>query len=213
MLLVSFSTAWLPVVTALSSSCKLNAPVDPFICDSLGPGWDFILGFCALSNSLSPYLTLYFSPAPEPACSWLVCHLMECSSPSRLSPAAVPSWKAPRHTHLARRLPLWSASPFVSTMLMKALSVSTVRTPGRLLMSSLFDRYRHPARCSFFLSFFFLSLVDDASLLSCMCMCVHRSVCVCVRTRVGLKRRETKRRGLVSWLGLFYNKREEGGCL
>lgn len=100
--------------------------------------------------------------------------------PVRLPLAMVPSWKALRHTHLARRLPLWSVSPFVSTMLMKALSVSTARTPGRLLMSSLFDRYRHPARTMLFFNIFFFYPSWTMLLRSCICMCVHRSVCVCV---------------------------------
>lgn len=73
---------------------------------------------------------------------------------------------------------------------MKPLSVSTGGTPGRLLMSWLFDRYRRPPRHvhSFFLffsSFFFQSLVDDAAVLFCMC------VCVCVR----LKGREMRNEG------------------
>lgn len=155
------------------------------------------------------YLYIFF-PLPEPACSWSVCHLMECSLPACPPLAMVPSWKAPRHTHLACRLPLWSASPFVSTMLMKALSVSTARTPGCLLMSSLFDHYRHPAWTMFpfffFLFFFFRSLMVASA--SVLYACSQNFVFVCVG---GVKGKETRRRGLVSWLGLVYNKR--GGRL
>lgn len=114
--------------------------------------------------------------------------------PACLPQAMVPSWKVPRHTHLACRLPLWSVSPFVSTMLMKALSVSTDRTPGRLLMSSLFDRDRHDARFFFFIPPGWCSFAP-----------VH--VCVFIVECVVLNGRETRRRGLVSWLGLVYNKR------
>lgn len=138
-----------------------------------GKFWEFIAHYKTTYLCIRLSISLSFTRISL----FLVCMPFDGADlPSRLSLAMVPSWKAPRHTHLARRLPLWSASPFVSTMLMRALSVSTVRTPGRLLMSSLFDRYRHPARCSILLFFFFLSLMDDAS--SLLCIHVHRSVCV-----------------------------------
>lgn len=52
------------------------------------------------------------------------------------------------HTHLAHRLPLWSASPFVRLMLIKPRQRHThihthAPSPGRLLMSLPFDSYRH----------------------------------------------------------------------
>ncbi len=52
------------------------------------------------------------------------------------------------HTHLAHRLPLWSASPFVRLMLINPRQRQThththAPSPGCLLMSLPFDSYRH----------------------------------------------------------------------
>lgn len=135
--------------------------------------------------SLSDSASLYFSLSVTRTSLFLVSMPFDgVCLPARLPLAMVPSWKAPRHTHLARRLPLWSASPFVSTMLMKALSVSTARTPGRLLMSSLFDRYRHPARTMLF--FFFIP--HGRSSFALVYACMFTEVCVCGAKGVGDKK-------------------------
>lgn len=76
------------------------------------------------------------------------------------------------------RLPLWSSSPFVIIMLMKAPSVSAVHPPGRILMSSIFDHYRRPAWCSLFFPLI-LSFMGDVAWL-CVTMFTFMFKCVYV---------------------------------